>query len=115
MRTIYLRTTLAVIVAAAVSLGLYIYAIDSRYVLAVGLALGCYLAQLSTFQGGLRFGWAASFPLAAYMAWIGLMPADSNEAAVILNALLLIVFGALYCGAITWLIQSLKNGKVIFG
>ncbi len=114
MRATYLRTVLAVIIAAAVSLGLYVYLVESPYTLAVGLALGCYLAQLSTFQGGLRFGWAASFPLAAYMAWIGITPADSNEAGVIFNALLVIVFGALYCGAIAWLIQSLKHGKIIF-
>ena len=114
MRSIYVRTTLAIIVAVSVSLGLYIYLVQSPYSLALGVALGCYLAQVTTLKGGLWLGWIVTCPLALYRIWIGFMPADSNEAAVVLNALILIVFGAIYGGAITWLIQSLKHGKVYF-
>src|SRR5512135_3142 len=114
MRATYLRVILAVVVAVIVSLGFYIYLVQSPYIFALGLALGCYLARLYTFKDGLLFGSVASFPLGLYLAVIGIAPADSNEAAVVLNAILLIVFGAVYCGAITWLIESLKRRKVIF-
>lgn len=114
MRATYLRVVLAVVVAVIVSLGLYIYLVRSPYIFALGLALGCYLARLYTFKDGLLFGSVASFLPGLYLAVIGLSPADSNEAAVLLNAILLVVFGAVYCGAITWLIQSLRNRKVIF-
>ncbi len=114
MKATYLRVVLAVIVAVIVSLGLYIYLVQSPYIFALGLALGCYLARLYTFKDGLLFGSAASFLPGLYLAATGLAPADSNEAAVVLNAILLIVFGAVYCGVITWLIESLKRGKVIF-
>lgn len=115
MSRVYARVILGAVVAVVVSLGLYMYLVQSRYTLALGLALGCYIAQLTTFKDGVLFGSATSFFPALAVAWAGLAPADSNEAAVVLTAILIVVFGALYCGAITWLIQSLKNGRVIYG
>lgn len=113
MRAWSWRAIAAFVLAVALSLILFIYVTHSPYIFALGLALGAYLAQISTFKGGLVFGAITSVPLAFYMAWTGLMPADSDEFFVILSALLLIVFGAAYCGVITWLIQSLKKGQSI--
>ncbi len=114
MGTLPWRTMLAFLLAVALSLFLFIFLTRSPYIFALGLALGAYLAQIATFKEGAVFGAITSLPLALYLAWTGLMPADSDEFFVILNALLLIAFGALYCGVITWLIQSLKKGRVFF-
>jgi hypothetical protein len=114
MGRVYARVILAAVVAVIVSVGLYVYFVQSPYIFALGLALGCYIAQLTTFKDGVLFGSATSFIPALVMAAVGLAPADSNEAAVLLSAILIVIFGALYCGTITWLIRSLKHGKVIY-
>ncbi len=112
MRDTYVRVAFAGIVAVVLSMGLYIYLIQSPFVLVPALALGCYLARVSTIKDGLWLGWVTTCPLAFYRVWLGFMPADSDEGAVVLNGFILIVCGAIYGGAITWLIQHLKGRKV---
>jgi hypothetical protein len=108
------RTVLALAVAVALSLILWVYVSKSPYIFALGLALGAYIAQISTFKAGLLFGAIAALPFALYAGWRGLMPADSDEFSVLLNTFLLIAFGGVYCGLIASLISSLKRGKVFF-
>ena len=108
------RTILAFGAAVALSLILFIFVSHSPYIFALSLVLGAYLARITTFKAGLLFGALASLPFAVYLVWIGFMPADSDEATVVFNALLVVLFGGLYCGAVTWLIQRLKQGQVFF-
>ena len=114
MGRVYARVIFAGVVAVVVSVGLYIFLVKSPFIFALGLALGCYLAQLTTFKDGVLFGSAASFLPALLLAAAGLAPADSDEAAVVLTAILTVVLGALFCGAVTSLIQGLKRGTVSY-
>ncbi len=105
------RTILAYAVAVALSLILFINFSQHAYVFALGLALGAYLADIATFKDGAIFGAAAAVPLALYWGYLGLMPADSNEFAVLVNTLLLTAGGGLYCGLIVWLIGRARAGR----
>ena len=114
MRIFSVRTTIALVASVALSLLLLIYVSKSPYIFGLALVLGAYLARLSSFKAGLVFGTIAAVPLGVYLALNGLAPADSDEFSVILNAILLILLGGIYCGVVTWLIQSLKRGKGFF-
>jgi hypothetical protein len=114
MRAFSRRSILAFAVAVALSLILFVYVSRSPYVFALGIILGAYLAQLSTFNDGVVLGIIASLPLGLYLTLSGWKLSDSNVLSITLNVFLLVAFGGVYCGVVTWLINSLKRGKVFF-
>ena len=114
MRAFSRRSILAFAVTVALSLILFVYVSRSPYVFALGIVLGAYLAQLSTSDDGVVFGIIASLPLGLYLTLSGWKLSDSSILSITLNVFLLVAFGGIYCGVVTWLINSLKRGKVFF-
>ncbi len=115
MRAFSGRTVIAWFVAVALSLLLFTYFSTSPYIFALGLVLGAYLAQIATFKAGVLFGVLAALPLGIFAVfWAGLLPPGSSVASIILNVILVVAFGGVYCGVVSWLIQRLKHGHVYF-
>ena len=114
MRAVSWRTVLALAVAVSLSLTLFAYFSRSPYIFALGLALGAYLARITTFKAGVLFGMVTAFPLGLYLSLSGVMPADSSILGLALSVIVLVGFGGIYCGIVAWLINSLKRGRIFF-
>ncbi len=115
MRAFSRRFILALAVAVALSVILFIYLSKSPYISALGLVLGAFLAQLSTFRAGVVFGTLTALPFSLYLTLSGVMPGTTiSVSSILLNVLLLIGFGAIYCGVVVWLINNLKRGRIFF-
>ena len=115
MRKISGRSIIAFAVAIVVSLILLIFVTNSPYIFALGLAIGAFLAQLTTFKSGIIYGLITAIPLSLYLVLSNAISGINNDLlSISLNILLLIVFGGIYTGVIVWIINTLKHGKIIF-
>lgn len=110
------RSILAIVIAVVLILILFITVSHSAYTFGLGITLAAFLAQLSTFKSGILHGLIAAIPLSLYLVLSNSVPGvdSSNPVSVLLNTILLIVFGAIYCGLVAWLINRLKAGKIFF-
>ncbi len=110
------RSIIAIIVAVALSLILFIFVSHSAYTFGLGITLAAFLAQLSTFKSGILHGLITAIPLSLYLVLSNSMPgADSSSViSILLNVVLLVAFGGIYCGLVVWLINRLKAGRIFF-
>jgi hypothetical protein len=116
MKTFSKRSVIAIAVAVVLSLILFILVSKSPYIFALGLAIGIFLAQVSTFKSGVLHGFITALPLSLYLVLSDSIPGVSSNSllSVSLNVILLIGFGGIYSGFIVWLINKLKQGKIFF-
>ena len=115
MKTISTRSIIAFVVAVALCLILLVFVSKSPYIFALGLAIGAFLAQLTTFKSGLLFGLIIAIPLSLYLVLSNSIAGiNNNLLSESLSIILLIGFGGIYTGIIVWLINKLKQGKVFF-
>ena len=116
MKSISARSIIAFVASVVVGLILFIFVSKSPYMFGVGLALGAFLAQLTTFKSGVFYGLVTAIPLSLYLVLSNSISGiNSDLLSILLNVILLIVFGGIYTGVIVWIINKLKQGKVFFG
>ena len=115
MKTISMRPIIAFVVAVALCLILSVFVSKSPYIFALSLAIGAFLAQLTTFKSGLLFGLIMAIPLSLDLVLSdSIAGINNNLLSESLNILLLVGFGGIYTGIIVWMIDRLKQGKVFF-
>ncbi len=108
------RSVIAIAVGVVFSMIMFILVSKSPYIFAAGLAIAAFLAQLSTFKSGVIHGLITALPLSLYIVFSDSWSGGSGLLYIWLNIILLVAFGGIYCGAIVWLINRLKQGKIFF-
>jgi hypothetical protein len=116
MESISKRSIFAIAAGIGLSLILLILVSKSPYIFALGLAVTAYLAQPSTFKSGILHGLITAFPPSLYLVLNDSLQGAGSHSLLSgsLNVILLTAFGGIYCGAIVWLMNRLKQGKIFF-
>ena len=107
---------LALIIGIAVTLLLYVFVVQSPYILGVGCVLGVYLAKVSSLKSAVFHGAIVAIPLAVYINFIS--SANNDISPTLLGKSISIFIFAIAGGILgliyVWIRNELKNGTSFF-
>jgi hypothetical protein len=106
----------ALTIGIVVTLLLYIFVVQSPYILGVGCVLGVYLAKISSLKSAAFHGAIIAIPLAVYINFISSAGGDisptiiGKSASIFIFTLMGGILGLIY----VWIRNQLRNGTTFF-
>jgi hypothetical protein len=107
---------LALTISIAVTLLLYIFVVQSPYILGVVCVLGVYLAKISSLKSAVFHGAIVAIPLAVYINFIsstdnGISPTLLGKS---VSTFIFTIMGGVLGFMYVWIRNQLRNGTTFF-
>lgn len=116
MQRIPKLSILALTISIALTLLLYIFVVQSPYILGVGCVLGVYLAKVSSLKTAVFYGTIVAIPLAIYINFIS--SAENGISPTLLGKSVSTFIFAIMGGALgfmyVWIRNQIKNETSFF-